>query len=157
MSVAGGFLLAVIVVLLTRHATTPEQFDCLGLAHVPFIASLADARYLALHPAETEREPGVPRDEGSGDRQPSNPFVDSACVNPAISGACFVALFGVAAGLTVIYYTSQFGTLYFLQGTARIPEEEALLYMAVGAGLAAPLYFGIRGAERTGWGEKSCC
>lgn len=54
-----------------------------------------------------------------------------------------VALFGVAAGLTVVYYTSQFGTLYFLQGTARIAEEEALLYMAAGAALAAPLYVGF--------------
>lgn len=54
-----------------------------------------------------------------------------------------VALFGVAAGLTVIYYTSQFGTLYFLQGTARVGETEALLYMAAGASLAAPLYVGF--------------
>jgi nitrate/nitrite transporter NarK len=45
--------------------------------------------------------------------------------------------------LTVIYYTSQFGTLYFLQGTARVGETEALLYMAVGAALAAPLYVGF--------------
>jgi nitrate/nitrite transporter NarK len=43
-------------------------------------------------------------------------------------------------GLTVIYYTSQFGTLYFLTGTARVPETDALGYMAVGALLAAPLY-----------------
>jgi nitrate/nitrite transporter NarK len=49
-------------------------------------------------------------------------------------------LFGVGAGLTVVYYTSQFYTLYFLQGTARVAEEEALLYMAVGAVLAAPFY-----------------
>jgi nitrate/nitrite transporter NarK len=54
-----------------------------------------------------------------------------------------VALFGVAAGLTVIYYTSQFGTLYFLQGTARVAEETALLYLALGAVLAAPLYVGF--------------
>jgi nitrate/nitrite transporter NarK len=49
-------------------------------------------------------------------------------------------MFGVAAGLTVIYYTSQFGTLYFLTGTARVPETDALLYMALGATIAAPFY-----------------
>jgi hypothetical protein len=71
-----------------------------------------------------------------------NPFKDSITY-PGNLGRVMVALFGVAAGLTVIYYTSQFGTLYFLQGTARVGETEALLYMAVGAALAAPLYVGF--------------
>jgi nitrate/nitrite transporter NarK len=71
-----------------------------------------------------------------------NPFVESFTY-PGNIGRVLVALFGVAAGLTVIYYTSQFGTLYFLQGTARVGETEALLYMAVGAALAAPLYVGF--------------
>jgi len=54
-----------------------------------------------------------------------------------------VALFGVAAGLTVIYYTSQFGTLYFLTGPAGVSESEALVYLAIGALVAAPLYVGF--------------
>jgi nitrate/nitrite transporter NarK len=68
-----------------------------------------------------------------------NPFLESFQY-PGNVKRIFVALFGVAAGLTVIYYTSQFGTLYFLTGTARVPETDALSYMAVGALLAAPLY-----------------
>jgi nitrate/nitrite transporter NarK len=68
-----------------------------------------------------------------------NPFVESFQY-PGNIKRIFVALFGVAAGLTVIYYTSQFGTLYFQTGTARVPETDALSYMAVGALLAAPLY-----------------
>jgi len=68
-----------------------------------------------------------------------NPIMDSLRA-PGNFGRVMVALFGVSAGLTVIYYTSQFGTLYFLQGTARVAEEEALLSMAVGALIAAPLY-----------------
>jgi nitrate/nitrite transporter NarK len=71
-----------------------------------------------------------------------NPIVESFSDRGNI-GRVLVALFGVAAGLTVIYYTSQFGTLYFLTGTARIAEQDALLYMAVGALLAAPLYVGF--------------
>jgi hypothetical protein len=71
-----------------------------------------------------------------------NPFRDSLTY-PGNVKRVLVALFGVAAGLTVIFYTSQFGTLYFLQGTARVGEEEALLYMAAGALLAAPLYVGF--------------
>jgi nitrate/nitrite transporter NarK len=68
-----------------------------------------------------------------------NPFVESFQY-PGNLKRLFVALFGVAAGLTVIYYTSQFGTLYFLTGTARVPETDALLYMAAGATIAAPFY-----------------
>jgi nitrate/nitrite transporter NarK len=71
-----------------------------------------------------------------------NPFKDSLTY-PGNVKRVLVALFGVAAGLTVIYYTSQFGTLYFLQGTARVAEAEALFYMAIGALLAAPLYVGF--------------
>jgi nitrate/nitrite transporter NarK len=71
-----------------------------------------------------------------------NPIADSLRERGNIK-RIFIAMFGVAAGLTVIYYTSQFGTLYFLQGTARIPETEALGYMAIGALLAAPLYVGF--------------
>jgi nitrate/nitrite transporter NarK len=52
----------------------------------------------------------------------------------------FVAMFGVAAGLTVIYYNSQFYTLYFLTQTARVPETDTLIYMACGAAIAAPFY-----------------
>jgi MFS family permease len=55
--------------------------------------------------------------------------------------------------LTVIYYTSQFGTLYFLTGTARVPETDALLYMAVGAALAAPTYVAC-GWLSDKWGRK---
>lgn len=42
--------------------------------------------------------------------------------------------------MTVIYYTAQFGTLYFLTGNARIDERDALLLLAAGSVLAAPLY-----------------
>jgi nitrate/nitrite transporter NarK len=81
-----------------------------------------------------------------------NPFVDSFQY-PGNIGRIFVALFGVAAGLTVVYYTSQFGTLYFLTGTARVPEADALLYMAVGAALAAPTYVAC-GWLSDKWGRK---
>ena len=36
-----------------------------------------------------------------------------------------VALFGIAAGLTVIWYTAQFQALYFLQSSLRIDDTAA--------------------------------
>ena len=136
-SVAGGFLLAVLVVLACRHATTPEEFAEWGW-RIPFVTSLlllAISLYIRLKLSESP----VFRAMKEAGTVSKNPFRDSLSY-PGNIKRVLIALFGVAAGLTVIYYTSQFGTLYFLQGTARVPEEEALLYMAAGAALAAPLY-----------------
>jgi MFS family permease len=139
MSVVGGFLLAVLMVLGTRLAMTPEQFIAWGW-RVPFLASvlmLAISLYIRLQLSES---PIFQSMKAAGTTS-KNPFRDSFS-NWANTKLALIALFGVAAGLTVIYYTSQFGTLYFLQGTARISETEALTYMAIGASLVAPLYLG---------------
>lgn len=137
MSVVGGFLLAVLMVLGTRTIMTPEQFSAWGW-RVPFLASilmLAISLYIRLQLSES---PIFQKMKAAGTTS-KNPFRESFN-NWANTKLALIALFGVAAGLSVIYYTSQFGTLYFLQGTARISEAEALTYMAVGASLAAPLY-----------------
>lgn len=139
-SVVGGFLLAVIMVLVCHMAMTDEQFRSWGW-RIPFLAStimLAISIYIRLQLSESPVFKAM-KEAGTTSK---NPIADSLR-EPGNFGRVAVALFGVAAGLTVIYYTSQFGTLYFLQGTARVSETEALLYMAVGALLAAPLYVGF--------------
>lgn len=136
-SVAGGFLLAVVVVLATRSSMSTEAFEAWGW-RVPFIISLlllAVSLYIRMMLSESPVFKAM-KEAGTTSH---NPFVESFQY-PGNIKRLFVALFGVAAGLTVIYYTSQFGTLYFLTGTARVPETDALSYMAVGALLAAPLY-----------------
>lgn len=136
-SVAGGFLLAVVCVLLTRKAMSPEDFAAWGW-RVPFLISillLAISLYIRLKLSES---PVFKAMKAAGTTS-KNPFMDSLRY-PGNIKRVMVALFGVAAGLTVIYYTSQFGTLYFLTGPARVAEEDALIYMACGATLAAPLY-----------------
>jgi MFS family permease len=136
-SVVGGFLLCLVMVLACRYAMTPEQFEAWGW-RIPFLASLlmlAISIYIRMKLSES---PVFQAMKAAGTTS-KNPIADSFRDRGNI-GNLFVALFGVAAGLTVIYYTSQFGTLYFLTGTARVAEEEALLYLAVGALMAAPLY-----------------
>ncbi len=136
-SVAGGFLLAVIVVLITRTSMSTEAFEHWGW-RVPFILSLlllAISLYIRMMLSESPVFKAM-KEAGTVSH---NPFVESFQY-PGNVKRIFIALFGVAAGLTVVYYTSQFGTLYFLTGTARVPETDALSYMAVGALLAAPLY-----------------
>ena len=136
-SVGGGFLLAVVTVLATRSSMSTEEFETWGW-RVPFLISillLAISLYIRLKLSESPVFKAM-KEAGTTSK---NPFVDSLRY-PGNVKRILVAMFGVAAGLTVIYYTSQFYTLYFLTGTARVPETDALLYMAVGALIAVPLY-----------------
>ncbi len=136
-SVAGGFLLAVLVVLVSRSAMSTQDFEAWGW-RVPFLMSillLAVSLWIRLMLSES---PVFQAMKAAGTIS-KNPFLESFQY-PGNVKRIFIAMFGVAAGLTVIYYTSQFYTLYFLTGTARVAETDALLYMAVGAAIAAPLY-----------------
>ncbi len=149
-SVVGGFLLAVVMVLACRSAMSEEQFTDWGW-RIPFLAStvmLAISIYIRMQLSESPVFRAM-KEAGTTSR---NPIADSLR-EPGNLGRVMTALFGVAAGLTVVYYTSQFGTLYFLQNTARVAETEALGYMAVGALLAAPLYVGF-GWLSDRWGRK---
>jgi MFS family permease len=136
-SVAGGFLLAVLVVLSSRLSMSTESFEAWGW-RIPFIISillLAISLYIRLKLSESPVFKAM-KEAGTTSK---NPFVDSIKY-PGNVKRIFIALFGVAAGLTVIYYNSQFYTLYFLTGTARVPETDVLMYMAGGAAIAAPFY-----------------
>ncbi len=149
-SVVGGFLLSLVMVLGCRHAMSPADFEAWGW-RVPFLASLlmlAISLYIRLKLSES---PVFKAMKASGTTS-RNPIMDSLR-EPGNLGRVMVAMFGVAAGLTVVFYTAQFGTLYFLQGTARLPEEEALGYMAAGAVLAAPFYV-VFGALSDRFGRK---
>ncbi len=139
-SVPAGFLLCLVVVLTCRHTMTTEQFEAWGW-RVPFLLSLVMLTISLYVRMKLSESPVFQAMKEAGTTS-KNPVVECFSTKRN-TGMVLVGLFGVAAGLTVIYYTSQFGTLYFLQGTARIPEEEALLYMAVGALIAAPLYVGF--------------
>ena len=139
-SVVGGFLLCLIAVLATRGAMSEEQFEAWGW-RVPFLLSilmLAISLYIRMKLSES---PVFKAMKAAGTTS-KNPIVDAFSDGKNV-GNVLVALFGVAAGLTVIYYTSQFGTLYFLTGTAGVGEREALIYLAAGALVAAPFYVGF--------------
>lgn len=136
-SVAGGFLLSIAVVLSARALISEADFVAWGW-RVPFLVSLlllAMSLYIRLKLSESPVFQAM-KEAGTTSK---NPIVESFS-NKENVGNIMVAMFGVAAGLTVIYYTSQFGTLYFLQGTSRLPETQSLVFMAIGATLAAPLY-----------------
>jgi len=137
---AGGFMLTLGVVLAAKALIPEAEFAAWGW-RVPFLMSillLAISVWVRLKLSES---PVFAAMKAAGTTS-KNPFKD-AITAPGNLGRVLVAL-AVSAGFTVIFYTSQFGTLYFLQNTARLPETEALLYLAVGVLVSAPayIYFG---------------
>jgi MFS family permease len=141
MSVVGGFLLSLLVVISTNEAVGEAAFAEWGW-RVPFILSLlllALSLYIRLKLNETP----VYRAMKNAGRLASNPLIESFRTWSNIK-LMIVALFGIAAGLTVIWYNAQFYTLYFLQGTAKVDENSARMLIGLGSLISAPgfIFFG---------------
>ena len=66
------------------------------------------------------------------DELADNPLRESFNSWPRVK-MILVALFGIAAGLTVIWYTAQFQALYFLQNSLRLEDTAAQLILGVAA------------------------
>ena len=140
-SVAGGFILSLAVVLLTKLAITRAVWDAWGW-RFPFVFSLlllAVSLWMRLKLSES---PVFKAMKAAGETA-RNPFIESFTYQGNLK-RLFVALFGIAAGLTVIWYTAMFTVLSFLQGTMRVQETPAQLIVGAGAlmGLCFFVLFG---------------
>ncbi len=116
-SVAGGFVLSLAVVLAVRSGMTGEIWAAWGW-RVPFLLSillLVISLWMRLKLSES---PVFKAMKEAGETA-SNPFMESLRY-PGNLKRIFVALFGIAAGLTVIWYTAMFSTLSFLTGPMRV-------------------------------------
>jgi MFS family permease len=128
--VIGGFLLSVMVVLVSNAFVDPAAWDAWGW-RVPFLFSLlllAVSLWVRLKLKESPVFQAM-KETGSIAR---NPIRESFNSWPKIK-MVLVALFGVAAGLTVIWYTAQFQALYFLQKSLRIEDNLAVALVGVAA------------------------
>ena len=81
-----------------------------------------------------------------------NPFVESFTY-PGNKKRILVALFGVAAGLTVIWYTANFSALSFLKGPMRVDETVAEITVGATA-LVGMTFFLLFGALSDRIGRK---
>jgi len=129
-SVIGGFLLSVLVVLLSNAFVDPVQWEGWGW-RVPFLFSLvllAVSLWIRLKLKESPVFQAM-KLEGMTARNPLRESFDSW---PKVK-LILVALFGIAAGLTVIWYTAQFQALYFLQNGLRIEDNVARLLIGIAA------------------------
>ena len=136
-SVVGGFLLSLAVTLLTVAMIGKPAFNEWGW-RVPFLVSLlllALSLYLRLKLSES---PVFAAMKAAGETS-HNPLRESFGSWDNIQ-PMLVALFGIAAGLTVIWYTAQFSTLYFLQQTALVDDTDAKLLIGAAAVISVPCF-----------------
>ncbi len=140
-SVAGGFILSLAVVLLTRQMLPAGAWEAWGW-RIPFLFSLVLLAVSLWMRLKLSESPVFKQMKAAGETA-RNPFVESFTY-PGNLKRLFVALFGIAAGLTVIWYTAMFTVLSFLQATMRVQETAAQLIVGAGAlgGLGFFVLFG---------------
>lgn len=136
-SVVGGFILSLAVVLAFKGMVSAGAWIEWGW-RMPFLFSillLAVSLWMRLKLAES---PVFQAMKEAGETT-ANPFKESFTY-PGNLKRLFVALFGIAAGLTVIWYTAMFSVLAFLQGPMRVDQTIAQLIAAAGAFLGLVFY-----------------
>ncbi|HYE29172.1 MAG TPA: MFS transporter [Allosphingosinicella sp.] len=120
--VIGGFLLSVAVVLVSELFIDKAQWEAWGW-RIPFLFSvvlLAVSLWVRLKLKESPVFQAM-KDAGGVAK---NPLRESFATRANVK-LVLVALFGIAAGLTVIWYTAQFQAMYFLQNSLRIEDTTA--------------------------------
>lgn len=131
-SVVGGFVLSLIVVLASR-ALIPEEIWASWGWRLPFLFSLlllALSLWMRLKLSESPVFKEM-KEEG---QIAGNPFVESFTY-PGNRKRIFVALFGIAAGLTVIWYTAMFSGLSLLKGPMQVDDTWAEIVVGLSAAL----------------------
>lgn len=129
-SVIGGFLLSLAVVLVSSAFVDPAEWEAWGW-RVPFLFSLLLLAVSLWVRLKLEESPvfRAMKEAGELARNPLRESFDSR----AKVKRMLVALFGIAAGLTVIWYTAQFQALYFLQNTLRVDDTAARVMIGIAA------------------------
>ncbi|WP_438725681.1 MFS transporter [Parasphingorhabdus sp. DH2-15] len=149
-SVVGGFVLSIIVVLACRFAIPEQEFNDWGW-RVPFLLSIILLIVSLWMRFKLSESPVFKAMKESGEMA-SNPFVESFTY-PGNKKRIFVALFGVAAGLTTIWYTAFFYSLSFLKGPMRVEDTTAELLIGF-AGLLSMGFYVIIGKYSDRVGRK---
>ncbi len=128
-SVIGGFILSLAVVLGTKLVFGGDAFDSWAW-RLPFgfsLVLLAVSLWMRLKLNESPVFKAM-KEQGQVARNP----LKESFTYPGNIKRIMVALFGIAAGLTVISYTAMFSLLFLLTGPLRVDTTQA--EMIVGAG-----------------------
>ena len=147
-SVVGGFILSLLVVLACRFLIPADAFAAWGW-RVPFIISIVLLAVSLWMRMKLNESPVFRAMKDAGEMS-HNPFVESFTY-PGNKKRICVALFGVACGLTIVFYTAFFSTLSFLKGPMRVEDTAAELIVGLGSlsALGFMVWFG-RMSDRIG-------
>jgi len=148
--VVGGFILSLAVVLATKAAVPTSAWEG-GWWRFPFLFSIVLLLVSLWMRLKLSESPVFARMRAAGQRA-DNPL-KASFTYPGNIRRMLVALFGIAAGLAVVWYTAMFSVLSFLQTQARVEETTAQLL--AGAGAAVGLgWFILFGRLSDRWGRK---
>jgi MFS family permease len=131
-SVVGGFVFSLIVVLACKAVFSDETWAAWAW-RLPFILSLGLLAISLWMRFKLSESPVFRQMKESGELS-GNPIKESFTY-PGNKKRIFVALFGIAAGLTVIWYTAMFTGLSFLKGPMRMDETWAEIIVGLSAGM----------------------
>lgn len=136
-SVVGGFVLSIAVIVLCRLVIPEEAFAAWGW-RMPFLLSLLLLAVSLWMRFKLSESPVFKAMKEAGETS-GNPFVESFTF-PGNKKRIFVALFGITAGLTTIWYTAFFSSMSFLRGPMRVDGLTVELILLV-AGLITMIFY----------------
>ncbi|TWH83364.1 MFS transporter [Novosphingobium taihuense] len=149
-SVVGGFVLSLVVVLSSKGLMSEAVWNAWGW-RVPFLVSLALLGVSLWMRLKLSESPVFKAMKEQGELA-GNPFVESFTY-PGNKRRIFIALFGIAAGLTVIWYTAMFSSLGFLKSAMRMDDTTAEVIVGIGGAIGMVFYL-IAGALSDRIGRK---
>ena len=147
-SVAGGFVLSIIVVLACRALIPADAFAAWGW-RVPFLLSIALLAISLWMRLKLSESPVFQAMKEAGETS-GNPFVESMTY-PGNPKRLFVALFGITGILTTVWYTGFFSAMSFLRGPMHVADLTVELVLLV-SGLIVMSFYVIIGkwSDRVG-------
>ncbi|WP_336986486.1 MFS transporter [Altererythrobacter aquiaggeris] len=136
-SVVGGFVLSILVVIVCRMLIPADEFAAWGW-RVPFLLSIVLLGISLWMRLKLSESPVFQAMKDAGETA-GNPFIESFTY-PGNKKRIFVALFGVAGILTVIWYTAFFSGLAFLRGPMRMEDGLVEIIMLIAGSLSMVFY-----------------
>ncbi|ANK13577.1 MFS transporter [Erythrobacter neustonensis] len=145
-SVAGGFVLSIIVVIACRALIPADAFAAWGW-RVPFLLSIALLAISLWMRLKLSESPVFQAMKAAGETS-GNPFIESMTY-PGNPKRLFVALFGITGILTTIWYTGFFSAMSFLRGPMHVADLTVELVLLF-SGLIVMSFYVIVGK----WSDK---
>ena len=146
-----GLFVSLVVILLTRYALTPEQFDAWGW-RVPFWVSIAMVFVSYMIRKKMDESPEFAKAKAAG-KTSANPLKESFG-NRYNLKYVLLALFGATMGQGVVWYTGQFYAMSFMKTVMNIDSAQVDGLLAIALLMATP-FFVFFGWLSDLWGRKT--